>query len=393
MDAGTIWFERAALVAAGAGLAQLHLRAEQELALAVWTRGDLQPLHDVRAVAARYGALVTVAVMDLSLADIALSSFDRERCLAAARACVEASRRYGLATEPVAHLWLAGAHALHGDHEAMQAATDAALAPDPDDPRILGDLYGRVLVTSAFVDDDLDRLPGILDTMIEHVRVAPPTTSVYPGRILWAMLHAVDDDDLGVAARAEFAEAAERVGLLLYARCGDLIEAVALGRQGDAEAATARFTPAYERLCGHGLSAGSIRTLALLAARSALRDGWGEPVRWLRESEAFFGSRGYDRLARRCRTMLGEAGVPVPRRGRGESEVPPSLRALGVTSREMDVLKLVMAGCTNKDVAAELYLSPKTVERHLSSLFTRLGVANRRDLADQARPHLGEPGP
>jgi DNA-binding NarL/FixJ family response regulator len=127
----------------------------------------------------------------------------------------------------------------------------------------------------------------------------------------------------------------------------------------------------------------------MLAARAAVRDGWGNPVRWLREAEAFFGAGGYDRLARRCRTMLGEAGAPVPRRGRGDSEVPPSLRALGVTSREVDVLKLVGAGRTNKDIAEALFLSPKTVERHLSSLFARFGVANRRDLADQAAPHLG----
>ena len=70
----------------------------------------------------------------------------------------------------------------------------------------------------------------------------------------------------------------------------------------------------------------------------------------------------------------------MPRRGRGESEVPASLRALGVTSREVDVLKLVVAGRTNKEIAAELYLSPKTVERHLSSLFDRIGVRNRQDL-------------
>ena len=72
-------------------------------------------MRSTRDLAARYGALVTVAVMDLSLADMALTAFDRDGCLTAARACAEASRRFGLATEPVAHLWLAGAHALAGD--------------------------------------------------------------------------------------------------------------------------------------------------------------------------------------------------------------------------------------------------------------------------------------
>jgi DNA-binding CsgD family transcriptional regulator len=393
MGAAVPWYEQAAAVAAAAGLAQLHLRAQQELALIVWTFGDRQPLHDVRSTAVRYGALITVAVMDLSLADIALSGFDREGCLSAAQSCVAASRRYHLATESVAHLWLAGAHALHGDHAARDAAIEAALAPDPDDHRILADLYGRVLLTSAYVDDELERLPELLDTMIEHVRVAPATQSVYPGRIHWALLHTIDGDDHGAAARAEFAEAAERIGLVVYAGFGEVMEAIALGRSGDVEAATARFDGIYEPLRSHGLSTGSIHAGALLVARAAMRDGWGDPVRWLREAEAFFGGSGYDKLGRRCRTMLGEAGAPVPRRGRGDSEVPTALRALGVTSREVDVLKLVAAGRTNKDIAAELVLSPKTVERHLSSLFTRLGVGNRRDLAEEAAPHLGEPNP
>lgn len=128
------WFRQAADLAEQHGLAGRHLEARHELALSAWARADLGPLSETRALASRYGALITVAVMDLSLADIALSSFDHAGCLAAARACADASRRYGLATEPVAHLWLAGAHALAGDDEAMAAAADRALAHDPDDP-------------------------------------------------------------------------------------------------------------------------------------------------------------------------------------------------------------------------------------------------------------------
>jgi DNA-binding CsgD family transcriptional regulator len=393
MEAAVPVFQEAAAVAAVAGLAHLHLRAEHELAMVEWTRGHVRFLSDVRTLAARYGALITVAVMDLARADIALSSYDRAGCLEAATDCVEASRRYGLVTEPVAHLWLAGAHALGGDRAAMQASIDDALAPDPDDPRIVGDLYGRVLLTAAFVDDELERLPALLDTMIEHVRRAPQTTSVYPGRITWALVHTIDDDDLGVNQRAEFNEAAERIGLLLYSGAGELIEAVAMGRAGDKGGATERFARSFEAMRGQSLGAGSVYAHALLAARAALRDGWGDPVSWLREAEAFFAAGGFEKLARRCRLMLGEAGAPVPRRGRGKSEVPIGLRALGVTSREVDVLQLVAAGRSNKDIAAELFVSPKTVERHLSSLFTRLGVANRRALAERAAPHLRDPAP
>jgi len=59
-----------------------------------------------------------------------------------------------------------------------------------------------------------------------------------------------------------------------------------------------------------------------------------------------------------------------------------------VTSRETDVLKLVVDGRSTKEIAAALYLSPKTVERHLTSLFTRTGVRNRKELAQLGDAHL-----
>jgi DNA-binding CsgD family transcriptional regulator len=125
----------------------------------------------------------------------------------------------------------------------------------------------------------------------------------------------------------------------------------------------------------------------LLIARAALRDGWGDPVTWLREAEAFFAAGGYDRAARRCRTMLGAAGAPMPRRGRGDSDVPTTLRGLGVTSREVDVLKLVATGLSNREIGERLYLATKTVERHVGSLLARTGAADRAALAELARTH------
>lgn len=381
-------FRRAAVTAEGAGLARWHLRAQQELALESFTTESDRGLVVTRDLAARYGAHLTVAAMDLALADLALSNFDRTECLRASSACAGASRRYGLASAPVAHLWLAGAHALDGDDSAMQAALDEALAADPDDPRIHADLLGRVLVTRAFVRDELDELPAILDRMIGYVRRAPVTTSVYPGRVAWALLHTIDGDDLGVDARAEYHDAAARMQIPVFDQLGLVIDAVALGRSGDAERATELMSTVYPLVRSSPIGRGMVRSHSLLVARAAIRDGWGEPVRWLRDSEAWFAERGFDRLVRRCRSLLGEAGVPVPRRGRGESEVPTSLRSLGVTSREVDVLRLVIDGCTNKEIASALFLSPKTVERHLSSLFGRMGVQNRQQLAALGKEHM-----
>ncbi len=381
-------FRRASQEAERAGLARWHLRAQQELALETLMIESDRELAVTRDLAARYGAFLTVALMDLTIADVALSNLDRVECMRASRSCLDASGRYGLAFAPVAHLWLAGAHAIAGDDAAMQESVDDALARDSEDPRILADLYGRVLLTRAFVRDELDTLPELLESMIVHVRAAPPTTSVYPGRVAWALVHTIDDDDHGVAARAEFHDAAARLQLLMFDQFGQVIEAVAAGRGGDAARADALMGDAYAQLVLSPIGRGMVHTHVLLVARAAIRDGWGDPVRWLRDAEAWSAERHFDRLVRRSRALLGEAGAPIPRRGRGESEVPASLRARGVTSREVDVLKLVVAGCSNKQIAAELFLSPKTVERHLSSLFDRFGVRKRQELAALGAPLL-----
>jgi ATP/maltotriose-dependent transcriptional regulator MalT len=49
----------------------------------------------------------------------------------------------------------------------------------------------------------------------------------------------------------------------------------------------------------------------------------------------------------------------------------------GLTKRELEVLRLVAAGQTNKAIAAELVLSERTIERHLSNIFAKLGVSSR----------------
>jgi DNA-binding NarL/FixJ family response regulator len=49
----------------------------------------------------------------------------------------------------------------------------------------------------------------------------------------------------------------------------------------------------------------------------------------------------------------------------------------GLTEREAEVLGLVATGCTNKQIAAQLFLSDKTVARHLSNIFTKIDVSSR----------------
>jgi DNA-binding CsgD family transcriptional regulator len=110
-----------------------------------------------------------------------------------------------------------------------------------------------------------------------------------------------------------------------------------------------------------------------LAAEAALADGWGEPVAWLREAAAYFAARGDDRVAAACRALLRRVGAPVPRPA-GDEDLPGPLRALGVTEREADVLRLVAQGLGNREIAERMFLSPRTVEKHVASLLSKTGL-------------------
>jgi DNA-binding NarL/FixJ family response regulator len=59
----------------------------------------------------------------------------------------------------------------------------------------------------------------------------------------------------------------------------------------------------------------------------------------------------------------------------------------GLTEREAEVLQLVAAGLTNREIAAEMYLSAKTVSRHLSNIFTKIGVSSRAAATAYAFEH------
>ena len=73
--------------------------------------------------------------------------------------------------------------------------------------------------------------------------------------------------------------------------------------------------------------------------------------------------------------------------------MPPGLRALGVTSREVDVLVLVAEGQSNREIAERLVLSPRTVEAHVERMLAKTATANRRELARLAASTGADTGP
>jgi DNA-binding CsgD family transcriptional regulator len=133
--------------------------------------------------------------------------------------------------------------------------------------------------------------------------------------------------------------------------------------------------------------------LALLRAADAAmtagdRDAAGQRLRRAAELADQLGARPLGEeaglLARSARLALGS--------GRDDTGAEP--RPLGLTARESEVLRLVAAGRSNPEIAAELYISVKTASVHVSNILAKLGVSSRGEAAAAAhRLRLFDPAP
>ena len=104
-----------------------------------------------------------------------------------------------------------------------------------------------------------------------------------------------------------------------------------------------------------------------------------EAARWFRSAHDRFSALRAAPFLERCDTDLAVIGLAAPGRTGG------GLAAL--TERELSVVHLIMDGRTNQEAAAELYVSQKTVEYHLSNIYAKLGISSRRQLGAALRPH------
>ena len=75
----------------------------------------------------------------------------------------------------------------------------------------------------------------------------------------------------------------------------------------------------------------------------------------------------------------------------GPSSVPQAPKAStypdGLTAREVEVLRLVAQGLTNEQVAQRLLISPRTVDTHLTSIYSKIGVSSRSAATRYAMQH------
>jgi predicted ATPase/DNA-binding CsgD family transcriptional regulator len=139
-----------------------------------------------------------------------------------------------------------------------------------------------------------------------------------------------------------------------------------------------------------GQAAFAIRLLG--AAETALRATGSAPYRYIPDqalqdrifaaARDALGETAFDEGWQRGRSMTLEQAVeyalePPPASLPADPAAPPTSYPAGLSAREVEVLKLVAKGLTNAQVAKELFISPRTVNAHLNSIYNKLGFNSR----------------
>jgi DNA-binding CsgD family transcriptional regulator len=368
LPAAAAAFGAALATAEQAGLPVWQLRALHELGTVdMFERMDTGRLIEARQLGEQMGALSTVAVLDLQLSAAFTGRWDLERCDAHARSALDIAGHLRLDQVAAKALALmAGSASMRADLKVTEELAARALAADPADPTLAGFCRASVGMAWFMAGDTAAALLPFAEGTAALSRL--PNAEPISIRALWPLIQAARGDRRAAATLDEV----RRLGVDAFRLNRGLIafaQAVLEGRSG-------RPGRTGATIAGHATAFANCETWAdlarFIAAPQALADGWGEPVRWLIAARDRFTSLGLDRLAGRCTELLRDAS-PNPWAGEG------------VTDREADVLRLVIAGLANKEIAAALRLSPRTVEKHVENLLRKTGARSRTELAVTSR--------
>lgn len=297
--------------------------------------------------------------------DRAMDSVEQGRQLAAVSGIV--------VTTPLLEWTAAQISALRGDVIAATSAARAAAAPAGDYAIMaIPTVLARAQIAEA--EADYPKVRRIAEPLI---RMAPGTSLQEPGYWPWPDLLAnalVLDGALGEAdaflqpheQRARVRRHRSAQARLGYAR-GRLH-----GALGDIHAARRSFEESLDLLSGLPLRYDTARVnfaFGQTLRRAGKRRQADSVIGTARELYVALGAQTY---VARCDRELNAGGVRHSRGSRDDVELTP---------QEEAVSTLVAQGLSNREVAAELYVSQKTVQYHLTRVYAKLGVRSRSELA------------
>ena len=273
------------------------------------------------------------------------------------------------------------AASLEGDiGSALAAGRDsveaAARAPDAIFGWMAHVCYGEALIEAGQVTQGRDR---ILTAGGPELADVPPMSRTYWQTVLVAAELATGRVDAAEALTQRIERVADSVPLGSLRAEARYARADVLLATGAAEPAAGH---ALESAAGYDAAGFAVRAARarILAGRALARAG--DPSAARRELEAahaqlteFGAARLADRAARELRS-LGRRIRGGTKRQAGV-DGPPG----GLSPRECEVADLVTLGYTNREIGARLFVSEKTVEKHVASLFAKLGVSSRAAVA------------
>ncbi|WP_018352522.1 ATP-binding protein [Longispora albida] len=343
--------------------------------------GESTRLHQAMQAAQQLGSIVLGASIDVSLSLHSLLRGDYPAALEATTRWEDAGARLQNAADHQVALFVKATVAAHqGRRQAMEAelATLHKLGGEQAQPGAL--VLGLCRAVCALLEEDLPQARRDLDEALAWERENPTVyylAGQYGLRLL-AEVHA------GAAGWPEHeAIAATPAARLRWNQQFVLFaEAILLGRSGKPAEAEAAFEAAIAAAEPFPLAAHLGRRIV---AEAAIAGGWGSPALWLRPAEEYFHRLGIPAAANACRVLLRQAGASAGQRRTGHDQIPAALRDRGVTVREFDVFELLPDYSGNKSIAQLLFISPRTVEKHVASLLAKTGLADRAALSAYAR--------
>jgi DNA-binding CsgD family transcriptional regulator len=295
------------------------------------------------------------------------------QALAAAAEAIALADAHGMgAYAGIARSALAGIQAWRGDVETCRASAAEALAAAREAWSVSDELNARTALGLLWLG--LGRTDEVVDELAPCARRWFDTEHVEPSGVPFVpdLVEAYGRRDEPEAARellARFRAVSEQTGrqwaLAAVARCEGMLAA--------ADDFARPFERSLELLTGSQLTLDRARTQLLYGERLRRAGRRREARTQLRAAHEAFAAVDAAPWAERAAAELRATGETVgPRTPDRRGELTP---------QELQIAALVGEGRTNKEIAAQLYLSPKTIEYHLANAYRKLGVHSRVELA------------